>query len=107
MKENFLQKNKIKNSQQYSTRAKKKEGFDLPRNTIPCKFLEAINDNGPNFGWILADFVCQSGADVEELYPPQMWIDVCGNEEMGRTFPDSILHFRAPVLPLLRPLPGA
>jgi hypothetical protein len=25
----------------------------------------------------------------------------------GRTFPDSILHFKAPVLPLLRPLPGA
>ena len=24
-----------------------------------------------------------------------------------RTFPDSILHFKAPVLPLLRPLPGA
>ena len=92
------------------TSQRKGEVVCLPRNTIARQLLETISDNAPHFWRILALFVRKACSDVEEL--GMGGSGKIKNASLGHryiqelTFPEAILHFRAPVTPLLRPFPG-
>ena len=86
------------------TRYMGQKSKSVPRNFVTRKLLEAVYNDRPDLGRILALLVAEASADVEGL---SMRVsdrrDMCTRKI--DTFPDSILHVSEPVEPACLPLP--